>query len=109
MPAPGTSRNRPYAPEELETVGGHTAILGDTTVDVYLNDRVYWKNIPLSVWEYTMCGYAVIKKWLSYREKALLGRSLTVQEARYVTDMARRVAAIMLMGPTLDENYRSST
>jgi hypothetical protein len=30
----------------------------------------------------------VIKKWLSYREKELLGRSLSVDKARYVTEMA---------------------
>ena len=50
-------------------------------------------------------GYAVIKKWLSYREKELLGRSLTVEEARFVTETARRISALMLLGPKLDENY----
>jgi hypothetical protein len=49
----------------------------------------------------------VIKKWLSYREKELLRRSLTVDEARYVTETARRLAALMLMGPHLDDNYRT--
>jgi hypothetical protein len=49
----------------------------------------------------------VIKKWLSYREKPLLGRSLTPDEARYVMNVARRIAAILLMGPALDANYRA--
>ena len=83
------------------------AILGERTVDVYLNDRVCWRNIPVRLWDYTTSGYAVIKKWLSYREKELLGRSLSVDEARYVTDTARRIAALMLLGPRLDENYRA--
>jgi len=48
----------------------------------------------------------VIKKWLSYREKELLGRSLSVDEARYITEMARRIIALMLLGPQLDESYR---
>jgi hypothetical protein len=47
----------------------------------------------------------VVKKWLSYREKALLGRDLTVEEARYVSEMIRRIAAILALGPELDENY----
>jgi hypothetical protein len=48
----------------------------------------------------------IIKKWLSYREEGLLGRALKPEEAREVMDMARRLAAIVLMQPALDENYR---
>ena len=32
------------------------------------------------MWDYTIGGYQVVKKWLSYREKPLLGRSLTPDE-----------------------------
>jgi hypothetical protein len=67
----------------------------------------YWCNIPARVWEYTIGGYQVIKKWRSYREKPLLGRALTVDEARYVQEMARRIAAILLLEPALDANYES--
>jgi hypothetical protein len=35
----------------------------------------------------------------------LLGRALTTDEAREVTHMARRIAAIMLLSPALDANY----
>ena len=59
------------------------------------------------VWEYTIGGYQVIKKWLSYRERALLGRGLTVEEARYVTEMVRRIAAIIAVYPALGTNYRT--
>ncbi len=76
-------------------------------MDVYLNERVCWRNIPVKLWDYTISGYAVIKKWLSYREKTLLGRSLSVEEARYVSEMARRLAALMLLGQELDDNYRT--
>lgn len=48
-----------------------------------------------------------MKKWLSYRERPLLGRDLTMEEAEYVTEMARRIAAILLMTDALDENYRT--
>ena len=57
------------------------------------------------MWEYTIGGYQVIKKWLSYRERERLGRSLTPDEAREVTAMARRIAAIVLLEPALDANY----
>jgi len=66
-----------------------------------------WTNIPSKVWDYTIGGYQVIKKWLSYREKPLLGRALTTDEVRYVQEMARRIAAILLLEPALDANYES--
>ena len=82
------------------------ALLGRETHDVYLNDRAYWKNVPAGVWEYTIGGYQVVKKWLSYRERELLGRPFRSEEAREVTAMPRRLAAIILLQPALDENYR---
>jgi len=67
----------------------------------------FWKNIPENVWNYTIGGYQVIKKWLSYRELDLLKRSLTSDEAREVMNMARRIAAILLLEPALNANYQS--
>ena len=108
MPGKGKTFERPYSSEEQKALSEAFSIFGKTTLDVYLNDHVYWRNIPERIWEYTISGYAVIKKWLSYREKKLLGRSLTVEEARYVTEMAHRIAALMLLGPRLDSNYRAA-
>ena len=84
---------------------GLRSCLGGSCLDVYLNERACWRCLPLRVWSYTIGGYQVMKKWLSYRERPLLGRDLTVEEARYVTEMARRIAAILLLEPALDENY----
>jgi hypothetical protein len=44
---------------------------------------------------------------LSCREFALLGRALTPDEAREVTHMARRIAALILLQPELDRNYQA--
>ena len=82
-----------------------TAHLGGACYDVYLSDLAYWRCVPARVWTYTIGGYQVMKKWLSYRERALLGRDLKTDEARYVTEMTRRIAAILLLEPALDENY----
>ena len=49
----------------------------------------------------------MIKKWLSYREKELLGRALKIEEARYVTEVVRRIAALLLLSPALDANYEA--
>ena len=40
-------------------------------------------------------GYQVLKKWLSYRESKVLGRSLLPEEVQHFTDTARRIAAIL--------------
>jgi hypothetical protein len=79
----------------------------DGAYDIYLNDIACWRGVPKAVWEYTIGGYQVIKKWLSYREKDLLGRGLTPEEVRYVTEMARRLAALVSLHPELDANYRA--
>ncbi len=84
------------------------AHLGEQTCDVYMNGNAYWRGVPLRVWEYAIGGYQVIKKWLSYREVELLGRSLTLDEVREVTNMARRIAAILLLEPQLDANYQAA-
>lgn len=49
----------------------------------------------------------MVKKWLSYREKGVLGRPLTDEEILHVRDTARRIAAILLMGPALDRSYEA--
>ena len=36
----------------------------------------------------------------------MLGRGLTVAEVRYVTETARRIAALIAMQAELDGNYR---
>jgi hypothetical protein len=82
------------------------------SLDIWLNDTTSWRNVPEEVWEYTLGGYQVLKKWLSYREASLLGRALTSDEAREFTYIARRIAALRLLEPDLDENYaliKSST
>ena len=60
--------------------------------------------MPRQVWEYTLGGYQVLKKWLSYREAALLGRPLTVDEVAYFTHTIRRIASLLLLAPHLDAN-----
>jgi len=116
MPGKGRIVQRPFDKGELEGLSQAAkargtsrkkllALLGPDTRDVYLNDKAYWKNIPAAVWGYYIGGYQVIKKWLSYREERLLGRSIRPEEAREVMNMARRMAEIVLMHPALDANY----
>ena len=95
MPGRGRIVERAYTPDEKTTIGDNIAALGETTFDVYLNDRAYWRNVPATVWTYKLGGYQVLKKWLSYRERAVLNRALKPEEVQYFADTARRIGAIL--------------
>ena len=113
MPGKGKLETRGYTAEELEALkaapvsGPMPDLLGTVTHDVFLNHDACWRNVPEKVWDYTIGGYQVIKKWLSYREHDLLGRALTPDEAREVVHTARRIAALILLQPDLDRNYQA--
>lgn len=51
----------------------------------------------------------LLKKWLSYRDKSVLKREITKDEARQFTHMVRRLAALILLEQRLDANYTSMT
>ncbi len=78
---------------------------GEPAYDIFLSEACCWRNVPEAVWNYTIGGYQVIKKWLSYREKPLLGRGLTPEEVRHITENARRLTTLLTLHPRLDENY----
>ena len=99
MPGQGRAEARPYTADERTALGDAIATLGESTVDVYLNDRAYWRNVPINVWNYKLGGYQVLKKWLSYRESRVLGRPLLPEEVQHFTDTARRIEAILLVSP----------
>ena len=96
MPGQGRLVERPYTPEERAAMGNGLPVLGETTFDIYLNTRAFWRNIPAHVWTYKLGGYQVLKKWLSYREHEILGRMLTPEDVQHFTDTARRIGAIVV-------------
>ena len=108
MPGQGHLLERNYSSKERAALADacptqdQTLQLSKTTFDIYLNDRAYWCNVPAAVWHYHLGGYQVLKKWLSYRERAILNRSLTPDEVQYFTDTARRIAGILLWNQSRD-------
>jgi len=116
MPGRGIERRREFTAEESAAIAEGakdlglapedvTALWGAQTHDIYLNNETFWSNVPEAVWEYTIGGYQVLKKWLSYRERQVLGRDITKEEAREYTHIVRRIAALLLLEPELDKNY----
>ena len=95
MPGQGRAVERAFTPSERTALGDAASMLGGTTFDIYLNRTAFWCNVPAAVWTYKLGGYQVLKKWLSYRERGILGRALTPHEVQYFTEIARRIAAIL--------------
>ena len=100
MPGQGCIVERAYTPDERAALDSVLPVLGETTFDVYLNARAFWRNVPAAVWGYKLGGYQVLKKWLSYRERAILDRPLKPEEVQHFTDTARRIASILLTTKT---------
>ena len=117
MPGKGKAIERAVTPQEQTALAAGTpalgldantvlACLGATTFDVYLNDAAFWRCVPSRVWTYTLGGYQVMKKWLSYRKHSRADRTLTLlTELTEVMHMARRIAALLLLQPAIDANY----
>ena len=97
MPGQGRLIERPYTADERAALAGRTGTLDETSCDIYLNDRAYWRNVPVAVWDYKLGGYQLLKKWLSYRERAVLGRVLLREEVQHFRDTARRIRAILAL------------
>ncbi len=109
MPGRGKLERRPFTDAERAALGESSDSLG-VACDVYLNKGTYWACVPEKVWELKVGGFQVLKKWLSYREHgrghpSLLGRGLTVDEAREFTRLAQRLTGVVMLAPALDENY----
>ncbi len=77
-------------------------------LDIHINATTRWKGVPVETWNYTLGGYQVLKKWLSYREQTLLHRPLTPDEAEQLTHHTRRITAILAENAALDAHYESS-
>ncbi len=118
MPGRGKVSERDWTDAERERISVLAASLNTTLtealtslgarcLDIYLNDDSRWTAVPAKVWQYTMGGYQVLKKWLSYREQPLLGRPLHEREARYFSQVVRRITTVLLLGSALNASYEA--
>ncbi len=104
MPGRGRAMPRAYSAAEAATTA-ESGRLGARTFDVWMNGASCWRNVPDTVWEVHIGGYQVLKKWLSYRDHSILGRPLSEAEVEHVQATARRLAALLLLGPALDASH----
>lgn len=97
MPGRGRTAKRIFSPTERPVLDGASSVFGETTFDIYLNANAFWRNVPGTVWNYRLGGYPVLKKWLSYRERSILGRPLRIEEVQRFSEMARRIQKVILL------------
>ena len=95
MPGQGRVVEREFSSDERTAIGESLSALGGTTFDIHLNGEAFWRNVPAAVWNYRLGGCQVLKKWLSYRERKILGRRLLPEEVRHFSDTARRIGRIL--------------
>ena len=76
MPGQGRMVERAYTPDERASRWVTPCRRSvKPPFDIYLNARTFWRNVPAAqVWTYKLGGYQILKKWLSYREREILGR-----------------------------------
>ena len=49
----------------------------------------------------------MLKKWLSYRDGLIIGRPLSAYKVAYFQQSARRIAAVLMLGPAPDSAYQA--
>jgi type ISP restriction-modification system protein len=102
--APGKWIERAYSEGEAQ----HPS-WGDSTGDLYINDDVYFGNVPKAVWNYELGGYPVLKKWLGYRQASRRdGRALTLDERQHFRSITQRLAALLALRGVADSLYEKS-
>lgn len=104
----GRWKSRPFISDEVPASDYATA-WGERTGDLYLNDKIFFANVPEFVWAYQLGGYPVLKKWLGYRQADRRdGQPLTDEERRWLRQMIQRIAALLALGPSLDSLYQEA-
>jgi hypothetical protein len=99
--ARGGWRAREFEDAEITSVD-----LGRMTGDLYINDHVFFRNVPESIWRYELGGYPVLKKWLGYRDaRRRENRPLTLFEKDHFRSMVQRLAALISLREKLNGLY----
>ncbi|UCH94598.1 MAG: hypothetical protein JSV88_30625, partial [Candidatus Aminicenantes bacterium] len=68
---------------------------------VYINETQYFSNIAKELWEFEVCGYQVLKKWLQVRRK----RILTPGEILHYIKICRALELTVKYGEKIDGLY----
>ena len=102
--AKGGWRSRPFSDNEPQ----HEE-WGAEAGDLYINNSVFFANVPSSVWKYELGGYPVLKKWLGNRDQGRRpGVALNIQELTHFRSMIHRIAAVLRLHSRLNLLYEEA-
>lgn len=106
----GRWKPHPFGVEDAPDETWGDGVWGEQTGDLYINDDVFFANVPEAVWSYQLGGYPVLKKWLAYRQADRRdGNPLTDDERKWFRQIIQRIAALLALGHELDELYQRAT
>jgi len=69
---------------------------------IYINDSQYISRIKPAVWEYTLCGYPILYKWLKIRRN----KKLSHEDIRHFIRMVRCIRLTMEYQEKIDKLYK---
>ena len=73
MPGQGRIVEREYTDDERAALGDAIPALGEKTLDVYLNDHAFWRNVPAAIWDYKTRRLSGAQKMAIVSRKRCLG------------------------------------
>jgi predicted helicase len=76
--------------------------LPGTKGNFYINETQYFSNIPLELWNYVLCGYPVLYKWLKSRN----GLNLTAGDISHFITIARALQLTIRFQHEIDQLYK---
>jgi Type ISP C-terminal specificity domain/N-6 DNA Methylase len=97
---PAMTSNAPVLTRgRLGSSGGEWLADQGSTGSIWINDQDRWEKVPHDVSEYSVGGYPLIRKYLSYR----VGDVLTQEDIKIVTRFCRRIARLIELQDTADD------
>lgn len=88
---------------ELEGLYGNRGGTHDGT-DVTWSGTGRWTNVPKDVWDFSVGGFQLLPKWLSYR----VNTGLTHADRETFRLLCRRIAAIRALEPECDALFNAA-
>lgn len=76
--------------------------LPDAKGNFYINETQYFSNIPRELWDYVLCGYPVLYKWLKSRN----GLNLTAGDISHFITIARALQLTIRYQHEIDQLYK---
>ena len=80
--------------------------LSVSTCSLAINEKLKLENVPVEVLEFEISGYKVIKKWLSYRSKKVIGRDLIIDEISELKEICVRLYLIIQTIKNIDTKLK---